>query len=142
MMEIPFSSLAPKNVKRLKRSAIIPRVYMSVEKFEMDSAVNAIVYTVETGIQKGDVVYLFRTKHRYSALLEFDEQIRKIVQGSQFLKPFPPKKAFGNTDFAFLNDRAKQLQKYLSHLVQVAGIVTTKPFIKTFQINARLLEKA
>jgi hypothetical protein len=138
-MEIPLASLSQKKLAQLQSSTVIPRMYLYIEKYDLEPGINAIVYEIELGIQKGQIVRVFKVQRRYSALAGFDEQIRPLYKDSRFLQPFPPKKAFGNKDPAFLSDRAEKLQRYLTNLVRVAGVVNTPAFIRTFDIDPDIL---
>ena len=60
-----------------------------------------------------------------------------MYTGNRFLQPFPPKKFFGNKDEAFLKNRAEMLQKYLTNLVRVSGILTVPAFCRCFEINSK-----
>ena len=136
---IPINTLAPKKLGQLQGSTIIPRMYLYIESFDLDPIVNAVVYQIEIGIQKGQNVHVHTVKKRYSALQQFDEMIRPLFKESRFLQPFPPKKMFGNKNKQFLDHRAEALQKYLTNLVKVAGIVNTPAFIRCFEIDPDLI---
>ena len=137
--EVPLTSLSQKKLEQLQNMTADPRMYIFIEKFDLDPTINAVVYDIEVGIQKDTTVYIKKIQRRYSALREFDEQIRPLYKGNRFLHPFPPKKLFGNKDKAFLDERAIQLQRYLTNLVKVTGITTTPTFCRTFEINQNLL---
>jgi hypothetical protein len=138
-MEIPLASLSQKKLAQLQSSTVIPRMYLYIEKYDLDPALGAVVYEIEIGVQKGQIVRVFKVQRRYSALLGFDEQIRPLYKDSRFLQPFPGKKAFGNKEPAFLSDRAEKLQRYLTNLVRVASVVNTPAFIRTFNIDLDVL---
>jgi hypothetical protein len=141
-MEVPIASLARKKLDQLQSSTVIPRMYLFIEKYDFDPAVKAVVYDIEVGIQKGQTVHVTQVKRRYSVLELFDQQIRPLYKDSRFLQPFPPKKAFGNTDQEFLKDRAEKLQKYLTNLVRVGGVTSTPAFIRCFEIDTDYLHDA
>jgi hypothetical protein len=138
-MEIPLASLSQKKLSQLQSSTVMPRMYLYIEKFDLDPVSGAVMYDIEVGIQKGQIVRVFKVQRRYSVLAGFDEQIRPLYKDSRFLQPFPPKKMFGNKDQAFLNGRAEKLQKYLTNLVRVAGVINTPAFIRCFEIDPELL---
>ena len=136
---IPITSLAPKKLAQLQGSTIIPRMYLHIENFDLDATINAVVYNIEIGIQKGQNVHIHTVKKRYSAIQQFDEMIRPLFKESRFLMPFPPKKMFGNKQKEFLDQRAEALQKYLTNLVRVSGIINTPAFIRCFEIDPDLI---
>lgn len=136
---IPLNQLDRKKLHQIQSSTVVPRMYLSIEKYNLDPEQNAIIYDIEIGIQKGQSVHVHNVQRRYSILQSFDEQIRPLFKESRFLQPFPPKKMFGNKDKQFLDQRSELLQNYLSNLVRVAGIVNTPAFIRCFEINPDLL---
>ena len=137
--EVPLTSLSSKKMAQLNTSTIIPRMYLYIEKYDFDPVVNAVVYDIEVGIQRHQSVFVHTVRRRYSALQQFDEQIRSLFKESRFLQPFPPKKIFGNKNSAFLKDRADGLQTYLTNLVKVAGVANTPAFMRCFDIDADML---
>ena len=137
--EVPVASLSQKKLSQLQSSTVDPRMYLFIEKFDLDPAINAVVYDIEVGVQKESTVHIKKIQKRYSELRNFDEQIRPLFKDNRFLQPFPPKKLFGNKDKAFLDERAEQLQRYLTNLVKVAGVVTTPHFVRCFEINPSLI---
>ncbi|OHT05660.1 PX domain containing protein [Tritrichomonas foetus] len=138
---VPITSLAPKKLAQLQGSTVIPRMYLFIENFDLDPTINAVVYTIEIGIQKGQNVHVHTVRKRYSALQQFDEMIRPLFRESRFLQEFPPKKLFGNKNKDFLDQRADSLQKYLTNLVRVAGIINTPAFIRCFEIDPDLINE-
>ena len=139
--EVPVSSLSQKKLAQLQSSTCDPRMYLFIEKFDLDPAINAIVYDIEIGIQKESTVHIKKVQKRYSQLREFDDYIRPLYKGNRFLQPFPPKKIFGNKDKAFLDERAEQLQKYLTNLVKVTGVVSLPHFCRCFEVDQNLLNE-
>lgn len=137
--EVPVASLPQKKLSQLQNSTVDPRMYIYIEKFDLDPSVGAVVYDIEIGMQKENIVHVHKIQKRYSELYEFDSQIRPLYKNSRFLQPFPPKKRFGNKDKAFLDQRAEALQKYLSNLVKVAGLVSTIQFCRCFEIDSALI---
>lgn len=136
---IPISQLSENKAASLQSSTIIPRMYIHIENYDLDPTVNAVVYNIEIGIQKGNNVHTHMVRKRYSAIQQFDDTVRPLFKESRFLLPFPPKKMFGNKNREFLNQRAEALQKYLTNLVRVAGIITTPGFIRCFEIDPELI---
>jgi len=141
METIPISSLSQKKVAQLNSAISIPPLYLSVERFEFCEDLNAVLYTIEVGIQNDDVVYKHMVQRRYSALQEFDAQIRPAFGDSKYLHEFPPKKLFGNFDPHFLEKRADKLQEYLGNLCRVAGLCESSVFKRFFEINENLLKE-
>jgi hypothetical protein len=141
-MEVPIASLARRKLDQLQSSTIIPKMYLYIEKYDMDPSANCVVYDIEIGIQKGQTVHVTQVRRRYSVLELFDQQIRPLFHDSRFLQPFPPKKLFGNTNPEFLKDRSEKLQKYLTNLVRVAGVTSMPAFIRCFEIDTDFLRDA
>ncbi|EAY12688.1 PX domain containing protein [Trichomonas vaginalis G3] len=139
--EIPVASLPQKKLQQLQSSTVDPRMYLFIEKFDLDPTINAVVYDIEVGIQKENIVHIHKIQRRYSQLFEFDSQIRPLYKENRFLQAFPPKKMFGNKDKAFLDQRAEALQKYLTNLVKVAGVISTPHFCRCFEIDPNLLNE-
>ena len=137
--EVPVASLSQKKLSQLQSSTVDPRMYLFIEKYDLDPAINAIVYDIEVGVQKESIVHVKKVQKRYSQLREFDERIRPLFKDNRFLQPFPPKKIFGNKNKEFLDERAEQLQKYLTNLVKVAGIVSTPHFCRCFEVDPSLV---
>ena len=137
--EVPVASLSQKKLSQLQSSTVDPRMYLYIEKFDLDPAINAVVYDIEVGIQKDNNVHIHKIQKRYSTLLEFDQQIRPLYKTNRFLQQFPPKKLFGNKDKEFLDERADMLQKYLTNLVKVAGVNATPQFCRCFEIDPSLI---
>ena len=136
LREVPVSSLSPQKYSQLQAATIVPRMYIYIEGYELDPKQDAIVYDIEIGIQKQQVVKVINVKRRYSALQAFDATVRPLFSDSRFLQRFPPKKVFGNKKEAFLKDRAEKLQRYLTNLVRVSGIVQAPAFLRCFDIDA------
>jgi hypothetical protein len=107
----------------------------------LDPTTKAVAYEIEVGIRKGQVVRVSRIQRRYSALAHFDAEIRPLFKKSRFLRPFPPKKTFGNTKPDFVSGRAEKLQIYLTNLLRVTGIVSTPAFLSAFDIDPELLNE-
>jgi hypothetical protein len=139
-MDVPVASLARKKMEQLQSSTVIPRMYLFIEKYDMDEAAKAVFYDIEVGIQRGSNVHVTHVRRRYSTLEQFDEQIRPLYKESRFLMAFPPKKTFGNTDPEFLKDRADKLQKYLTNLVRVGGVTSMPAFMRCFEIDPDFLQ--
>lgn len=137
--EVPISSLSSKKMLQLNNSTIIPRMYLYIEKYQFDPVVNAVVYDIEVGVQRKETIFVHTVRRRYSALQQFDDQIRSLFRDSRFLMAFPPKKIFGNKSEEFLRERADQLQNYLTNLVKVAGVANTPAFMRCFDIDADML---
>jgi hypothetical protein len=110
-------------------------MYLFIDKYEYDPTIKAVVYHIEIGIQKAQIVHAHKVQRRYSALQQFDSQIRPLYKDSRFLQPFPPKKFFGNREADFLVERCDKLQKYLTNLVRVAGVVNTPAFMRCFDVD-------
>jgi len=134
--EVSLTSLSQKKISQLRSSTIVPHMYLYIEKYDLDPLISVVVYEIEVGIQKKDTVHIKKIKKRYSELRDFDEQIRPLYRENRFLKPFPPKKLWGNKRKEFLDQRAEQLQDYLTNLVRVAGMNSTPSFIRTFEIQS------
>ena len=138
--EFSISSLSQKKISQLRSSTIVPHMYIHIEKYDLDPSVNAVLYEIEVGIQKKDTVLIKKIFKRYSDLKQFDDQIRPLFNDNRFLKLFPPKKFFGNKSKEFLDQRAEQLQDYLTNLVRVAGMNNTPPFLRCFEIPTDSLD--
>jgi hypothetical protein len=110
-------------------------MYLYIDKYEFDPTIKAVVYSIEIGIQKSQIVHVHKVQRRYSVLKQFDSQIRPLFKDSRFLQPFPEKKFFGNRDATFLAERSSQLQKYLTNLVRVSGVVNTPAFLRCFDVD-------
>lgn len=139
--EIPVASLPPKKLQQLQHSTTDPRMYLFIDKFDLDPELNAVVYDIEVGIKKDAIVYVHTVQKRYSQLFEFDSLIRPLYKDNRYLQPFPPKKMFGNKSKEFLEQRAEALQRYLTNLVKVAGVVTTPHFCRIFEIDPTILDQ-
>ena len=86
--EVPVASLSQKKLSQLQSSTVDPRMYLYIEKFDLDPAINAVVYDIEVGIQKDNNVHIHKIQKRYSTLLEFDQQIRPLYKTNRFLQQF------------------------------------------------------
>lgn len=137
--DFPITELSQKKSSQLNLAISIPPMYISVENYNFDKEFNAVFYTIEIGIQKGTNVCVHTVTKRFSALQEFDSQIRSNFSESRYLLPFPPRKIFGNLDPSFLEKRAEQLQNYLGNLVRVAGLCETTVFRRFFDISEEFL---
>lgn len=138
--EIPIIKLTQKKAAQLNLAISIPPMYLTIEKFEYNEEFKATFYTIEVGIQKDSVVCTHTVQKRYSALQEFDAQIRPTFSESRYLRQFPPKKLFGNTETEFVEKRAEKLQDYLANLVRVAGLCETQVFRRFFGIDENLIK--
>ncbi|EAY10074.1 PX domain containing protein [Trichomonas vaginalis G3] len=138
--EVPIIKLPQKKAAQLNLAISIPPMYLSVEKFEFDPQFKAVFYNIEVGIQKDSMVCVHTISKRYSALQEFDSQIRPKFSESRYLHPFPPKKLFGNTENEFLEKRSEELQNYLGNLVRVAGLCETQVFRRFFGIDDSVIK--
>jgi hypothetical protein len=76
-----------------------------------------------------------------TVLAHFDAETHPLFKRSRFLQPFPPKKAFGNEMPAFVSGRSETLQKYLTNLLRVAGVMSTATFLGTFDIDPELVHE-
>ena len=47
--EVPVASLSQKKLSQLQSSTVDPRMYLFIEKYDLDPAINAIVYDIEVG---------------------------------------------------------------------------------------------
>ena len=139
---IPLNSLSQKKRAQLNASTSIPPMYITVESYAFHYTLNAIVYTIEIGIQCDQIVHLKRAQRRFSALRTLDSQIRDCPQfsDSSYLKPFPPKKLLGNKDPAFIEKRLEQLQYYLENLLKVPGVTRSSIFLRFFDIDPERIE--
>ena len=79
-------------ISQLQGSNTIPPIYISLEGYEFDSGINAIVYDIEIGVEKNQKICSKHIKRRYSALNMADIEIRKKFGGSSYLLKFPQKK--------------------------------------------------
>lgn len=134
-----MAQLSSAKVSQLQNSTIHPRMYLSIEGYVLDPQSGAIVYEIEVGIQKHQIVKVHKVKKRYSELIKFDESVRGSFKESRFLQPFPPKKVFGNKEEKFLKERAKALQNYISNLTRVNALTRSAAFVRTFEIDEDLL---
>lgn len=136
---IPVASLSQKKYAQLESAISIPPMYLSIEKYELVQDINAVVYEIEIGIQKSKNVYTHKVNRRYSALEEFDRQIRPQYSNSKYLLPFPPKKMFGNKDPSFLEQRSSQLQQYLASMIKIPGVCICQTFTHFFEIDTSVI---
>jgi hypothetical protein len=132
---VPISTLTEKKQAQLQSSISIPPMYISIERFSLDTLVHATIYHIEIGIQKNDNVVFHCIDRRYSELYGLDTEIRKQFGDSHYLLDFPPKKFYGNKDPEFLQRRCEQLQKYLANLVMIPGISRSPSFTRFFLID-------
>ena len=130
-----LSSLSPKKLEMLKSSQSIPRMYIMLSSYEIDTQENAVFYLIEVGVEKGSDIEIHRVRRRYSAIKEFDDQIRVEYSDSRFLMPFPPKKFFGNMEKEFITKRYNELSVYLSNLVKIPRLTKAFEFLKFFEIS-------
>ena len=138
--EFPITELSQKKSAQLNLAVSIPPMYISVENYNFNTDFNAVFYTIEIGIQKDTKVCVHTISKRFSALQEFDNQIRPNFSESRYLLPFPPKKIFGNLDPSFLEKRMEQLQNYLGNLVRVPGLCETSIFRRFFEISEEFIK--
>ncbi|OHT04891.1 PX domain containing protein [Tritrichomonas foetus] len=134
-MNIPISNLSQKKQAQLQLSNVIPPMYISIESYNYESSVKAVVYEIEVGIQNNQMVSTHVIHRRFSAMKTFDTQIRSQFGDSHYLLSFPPKTLFPNTSKAFLEQRSEQLQKYLANLVKIPGLSSSPTFTQFFEID-------
>jgi hypothetical protein len=136
---VSISSLTPKKQTQLQSSISIPPMYISIEGHSFDPAIQATVYRLEIGVQKGDDAIVHSVSHRYSEIRNFHAEIRKQFGDSHYLLAIPPKKFIGNRDAQFLEIRAEQLQKYLANLAMIPGIARSPSFTKFFLVDESVM---
>lgn len=135
MSLIPLASLPRKKTEQLCRAAPCNPFYISLERYEYDSTIRAVVYEIEIGIQYKHDVITRKFYTRYSSLQKLDNDIRPHYKQVSHLKDFPPKRYFWNMDPDFLKQRAVDLQEYLASLTRISGILNSNAFLRFFKIK-------
>lgn len=130
----PIGVLSQVKQSQLLSSNSIPPMYITVEKYELDAELDAIIYHLEVGIQRDTTVTTKKVMKRYSELRSFDTEIRKDFGDSKYMVAFPPKAFLRNKDPIFLEERKTQLQKWLAGLVRIPGISTSSTVTRFFSI--------
>lgn len=131
-----IANLSQPKQSQLLSSNSIPPMYITIEKYELDSEIDAIIYHLEVGIQHDTKVLTKTVMKRYSELRSFDTEIRKDFGDSKYMVAFPPKAFLRNKDPAFLEERSLQLQKWLTGLVKIPGISTSSSVARFFSIDS------
>jgi hypothetical protein len=121
MSRIPLDSLGQQKRELLANSQTTPPIYIFIEKYHYEEGLKAVIYDCQIGIQDNTDVIIRIVKTRFSDLAA--------------LRPFPPKRWFGNTDDAFLSRRRMELQEYLASLTRVSGILREHAFRKFAKIS-------
>ena len=134
-MRVTLSSLNQKKKSILHQSATTPPMYITVEEHSFNKELNAVIYTIEIGLQFDGEVEIIKCQKRYSELFQLDKDIKEIFKGSIIKPSFPPKKWFGNFDKKFITQRSEKLQNYLADLCKVNTIFTSDQFKSFFGIK-------
>ena len=106
-------------VERSNRKQIFTIEFLRFEQSEKTTTYTILVTASISSIKstEPDRQLLFQIKERYSGLLEFATRFTKQLGIENLAVEFPVKKAFGNTDQVFLQNRMQQLQKYFEGLM-------------------------
>jgi hypothetical protein len=110
-------------------------MYISIENYKYDEALGATVYILQVGILQGQEVTVHSIVTRFSDMSKFNDVLRPVIEKCDFVKPFPKKKWFGNTDPAFIKTRCEDLEKYFASLTAVPGILHNEYFQNFFGIK-------
>lgn len=130
-----LASLSQRKRALLQVSITNPPIYLSIDRFIYNKEIGAFLYSIEIGIKKGNSVEIHKVERRYSALFQFDRKIRPIFNEFLTLLDFPPKKYIGNKDPIFLQQRKEDLEKYLSNLNRLPGIIKNSTFLEFFELD-------
>lgn len=114
-------------------------MYVSIEKYTINSEVKAVYYEIEIGFQYNSEVRIYNSSKRYSELLELEKIMKPILKSFSNCPKFPPKKYFNNFEKAFLEERTRALQAFLGFLCQISSLLELTPFTEFFKIPAELI---
>jgi hypothetical protein len=103
-------------------------MYISIEKYQFDAELKAIVYDCQIGIQENSDIAIRVIKTRFSQLAKLDKYLRRAHANLGDARPFPHKRWFGNTDEKFLAERHRDLQEYLASLTRLSGLLGEESF--------------
>jgi hypothetical protein len=108
-----------------------PPFYVTIEKYQFDEELKAVVYDCQIGIQEKTDVIIHIVKTRFSQLTKLDKTLRMLEIAPKTLRPFPKKRWLGNTEERFLAERKCALQEYLTSVTQITRILQ-KPCFRKF----------
>lgn len=104
-------------------------VRISRAEIHQEGGQQYIVYVVEASLGAHGQAKLVNSSHRYRHFDMLDQMLRKEF-GEDCIQALPPKKAFGNLQPEFVEERRKALEKYLQGCVFDKQIVTSTIFSK------------
>ena len=135
MLVIPLTSLPLKKQYILSKSPLNPPMYGSIEGHHYNRSLNAIFYDIQIGIQKGQDVICTMIMLRYSELEQLQTTLINSFPDLDILQKFPPKRWFNNTNEAFILEREKGLQSFLTTIFSIPSITETDAFKSLFKLE-------
>jgi hypothetical protein len=135
MLRIPVASLPLPKQKMLASCTSVPRLYISIERFRFACEIQAVVYEIQIGVQQNQDVIVHTVNLRFSQMEKLHQSLSQRISLTGSNLRFPVKRWFGNTNEQFLKQRADNLQKYFSDLLQIRGMGGNHALRKLFQID-------
>ncbi|KAK8870661.1 Sorting nexin-29 [Tritrichomonas musculus] len=135
MIVIPLSSLPLKKQYILSKSPLNPPMYATIEGHHYHKTQNAIYYDIQIGIQKGQDVICSMVMLRYSELEQLQKTLVNSFPDIEVLEKFPPKRWFNNTNEAFILEREKGLQNFLTVIFAIPAVTETDAFKSLFKLE-------
>lgn len=135
MIVIPLSSLPLKKQYILSKSPLNPPMYATIEGHHYHKTQNAIYYDIQIGIQKGQDVICSMVMLRYSELEQLQKTLVNSFPDIEVLEKFPPKRWFNNTNEAFILEREKGLQNFLTVIFAIPAVTETDTFKSLFKLE-------
>lgn len=116
----------------LNQSLFRPKFYSTIIEYEIGDTFT--MYKLEYGIldSDGKHIQIYRTRTRYSILLQLYEEMKHLI-GNSNLPSFPPKRYCGNNTNKLATERLIQLNQFVQKINTFTGCQELPKFKEIFQ---------